>query len=52
MRLPAWLVNPSVTGIRDLQSKYNSAEEPTNLTDRVKTKEVKSEPGTKEGKGC
>ena len=44
------IVNPSVICI--LLSKYNSAAEPTNLTDRLKTKEVKSEPGMKERKGC
>jgi len=36
------IVNPSV--ICDLLSKYSSAEELTNLTDRLKTKEEKSEP--------
>ena len=44
------IVNHSV--IPDLLRKYNSAEEPTNMTDRLKTKEVKSEPGMKERKGC
>jgi len=38
--------------IRDLLSKYNLADESTNLTDGLGAKEEKQVPGMKRRKGC